>query len=321
MAEVKQLKDALIDQVREGTLAPEKAVESFNKLSRGEIRSGRVYTPKSSAERYKSYLESRAVRDAVQRNKIPFMSPNFFPGFYLCQGLVLIGAKSGRGKSTIAGNVEAGILANCPDSRVMHITNEENEDAVYERIAAIILQIPFYKVHHKQLGRHEEEKVRRFIAENVAPRVEVVSEGDFDTSNEEDVISIMEAAAREGFTATILDYHQNITSSRSNPQKETFKVSKDMGLYYKEYGKRTAMPVIAFAQLSAKADQSEFKDRVENDKTLFNHAFIAIEAIPDFEAMATTFKMHKDRFCETTGKEVVLQFKGGRFVFPGDESL
>jgi hypothetical protein len=57
---------------------------------------------------------------------------------------------------------------------------------------------------------------------------------------------------------------------------------------------------------------------VQNDKTIFNHAFLAIEIEPDFETLTTKFTIHKDRFFGHTGKEVQMEFKGGRYVFPSE---
>jgi hypothetical protein len=204
----------------------------------------------------------------------------------------------------------------------MHITNEENDDAVYGRIAAVMLRIPFYKIHHKKLNPQETRKVEDFICNVLVPRVEIVGEdGRFDMSDEGDVISVMETAAQEGYTSIVLDYHQNIVGSRAAPQKETFKISKDMGLYYKTFGKRHAVPVIAFAQLSAASEARKVKDRVENDKTLYNHSFAAIEVVPDFEAGTSEFKIHKDRFCDANAKTVVMELKGGRYDVSGGDSL
>jgi hypothetical protein len=70
--------------------------------------------------------------------------------------------------------------------------------------------------------------------------------------------------------------------------------------------------------LSAKEEGRPFKDRVENDKTLFNHAHIAIEAVPDFETKTMRFKVQKDRFNGCTGQEVVMTYNGGRYELADD---
>lgn len=322
MSEVESKKLALIGGIRTGELSPQDAVKEFEKLTPTQVRTGRIYTSKSPAERVAEYKKARAERDAVQSNKVPFISPGFYPDFYLCQGLVLVGAESGHGKSTVGSNVEAGILQYVKNSRVMHITNEENVDAVYGRIAAVMLKIPFYKIHHKTLAPHEQRKVEEFIGDELVSRVEVVGDdGRFDMSDESDVVSVMETAAQEGYTAIVLDYHQNIVGSRANPQKETFKISKDMGLFYKTFGKKYAVPVIVFAQLSAGTEARKFKDRVENDKTLYNHSFAAIEVIPNFENKTSEFKIHKDRFCDANAKNIVMELKGGRYEVQGGGSL
>lgn len=306
----------VVQDMRDGKITPDQAVAAFEKLTPTEQRGGRVYKSSTPEQRMKCYSDARALRDQMQRNKIPFITPQFFPGFYLCQGLVLIGAESGRGKSTLAGNVVAGIIHNCVNARVMMISNEESADAIYERIAAISLGIPFTKIHTKSIDSLSQKKVESYIRDVLTHSVEVVTDDNFKTSMEEDVMSVMESGAHEGYNAIILDYHQNVTSSRNNPEKESYRVSKDLGQYYKDFGKRCSLPVITFAQLSARADASKFKDRVENDKTLYNHSFMAIEIIADTDTCTSTFKIHKDRFCNSTGKEIVMNFEGGKFVMP-----
>jgi transposase-like protein len=57
----------------------------------------------------------------------------------------------------------------------------------------------------------------------------------------------------------------------------------------------------------------EFKDRVENDKTIYNHAFQAIEIVPDFDASTSKFIIHKDRFGYKQGRTLHAKFNDGRF--------
>jgi len=119
----------------------------------------------------------------------------------------------------------------------------------------------------------------------------------------------------------LLDYWQVITQSRNHPQLESFHISKMLGTYLKDYGKRNSVPVVAFVQLSNGSEGSDFGSRIQNDKTLVNHSFLAIELEPDFETLTTKFKIHKDRFSGHTGKEVVATFCGGRYSFIGDDAL
>ncbi len=215
----------------------------------------------------------------------------------------------------------AGFLQSVPNRTAIIVSNEEATDAIYERTACVLLEMNYIEMSKGTLSPKEESIIEQCIAEFIIPRVEVVEDGKFDMSYEEDVISVLETAACDRVGLVIVDYHQCITQSRLKPESESFQVSKRLGIYLKNYGKIHGVPVIDFVQLSGGAEGADFASRVQNDKTLFNHAFLAVEIEPDFETLTTKFKVHKDRFFGHTGKEVVMDFKGGRYEVQGGESL
>lgn len=301
---------------------PEKAVSEFSKLSQNQVKLGlRVYKEKDAEKRLKDYLEAKEVRRSIKSNPVPFITPRFLPNFYLCQGLILVGAESGRGKSTVAANILAGFLTSTKDKTAFVISNEEATDAVYERAACVLLGMNYLSFFNGSMSDRNRQRVEDYVANEVVPRVEVISDGEFDMSVLEDVQSVLEAASsnkRNGLV--VLDYLQVITQSRNNPQAASYEVSKSLGLYLKRYGKENAVPVVTLAQLYTESRAPNMAERVQNDKTIFNHGFICIEAKPDFETLQTTFKVHKDRFFGHTGKEVVMKFDGGKYIMQ-DEGL
>lgn len=321
MSEVESKKLALIGGIRTGELSPQDAVKEFEKLTPTQVRTGRIYEQKSPQQRIEQYKVARGVRSAIRQNRVPFISKNFLPGLWLSQGLILCGAKSGRAKSTTASNVIAGFLSTVPDKTTIVVSNEEATDAIYQRTACVLLQLNYIEMAQGKLNPKEERAIDQCIEEFIIPRVEVVEDGKFDMSYEEDVISVLETAACDKVGLVVVDYHQCITQSRLKPESESFQVSKRLGIYLKDYGKKHGVPVLDFVQLKDGADGADFASRVQNDKTLFNHAFLAIEIEPDFETLTTKFKVHKDRFFGHTGKEVVMDFKGGRYEVQGGESL
>lgn len=321
MSEVESKKLALIGGIRTGEITPQDAVAQFEKLTPTQVRTGRIYEQKSAEQRVEQYRTARGVRRAIRQNRVPFISKSFLPGLWLSQGLIVVGAKSGRAKSTTASNVLAGFLRSVPDKTAIIVSNEEATDAIYERTACVLLEMNYIEMAKGSLSPKEESAIEQCISEFIIPRVEVVEDGKFDMSYEEDVVSVLETAAHDKVGLVIVDYHQCITQSRLKPESESFQVSKRLGIYLKDYGKRYGVPVIDFVQLSSGAEGADFAARVQNDKTLFNHAFLAVEIEPDFETLTTKFKVHKDRFFGHTGKEVVMDFKGGRYEVQGGESL
>ncbi len=321
MAELKDIKERLIQEVRDGIKAPSEGFIAFDRISPAQIRTGRIYEQKGTNERISQYKESRAVRRAIRANRVPFIHKGFLPGLWLSQGLALVGGKSGRAKSTTASNVLAGFLQSVPSKTAIIISNEEATDAIYERTACILLGLSYIELSKGTLDAHDERAVERCVEEFIIPRVEVVEDGKFNMSYIEDVQSVLETAAIDQVGLVIVDYLQCITQSRNNPALEAFQISKQLGLYFKDYGKKHGVPVVCFAQLSDGSSGADFAGRVQNDKTFFNHAFLAIEVEPDFETLTTKFTVHKDRFFGHTGRTVVVDFKGGRYELQGGETL
>lgn len=320
MAELKEIKSGLVEMIRSGGMSPLEAVSSFEKITPTQIRTGRVYEQKSTDKRAEQYRDARAVRKAIRLNQVPFISKSFLPGLWLSQGLIVVGAKSGRAKSTTASNVLAGFLRSVPDKSAIVISNEEASDAIYERTACVLLELSYQDFFAGKLSTQAERGVEECVLKFIIPRVEVVEEGAYDMSYVDDVQAVLETAATDKVGIVLIDYLQCITQSRTQPDLESFQISKKLGLYLKDYGKKNGVPVVCFAQLRD-GDGVDMKERVENDKTFVNHSFLAIEIVPDFETLTTKFKIHKDRFFGATGKEVVCDFLGGRYVFQGDTGL
>lgn len=318
MAEIKNIKEGLFQSVREGLITPEQALTSFDRISPTQIRSGRVYEQKSVEQRIAQYESSRATRSEIKLNRIPFISESFMPGMWLSQGLIVVGAKSGRAKSTTASNIISGFLQSVPDKSAIVISNEEATDAIYERAACILQEMSYQDFYRGSLGTRAEQIIRQTVIDSIAPRVEVVEDGKYDMSYIDDVQSVLETAAHDKVGLVVVDYLQCITQCRQDPQMEAFQISKKLGFYLKDYGKQYGVPVVCFVQLKDGVDGADFGSRIQNDKTILNHSFLAVEIEPDFETLTTKFKIHKDRFFGSTGKEVVCDFVGGRYVFPGD---
>lgn len=317
MSEVESKKLALIEGIRAGEKTPQEAVKEFEKLTPTQVRTGRIYEAKGKDARLEQYRAARGIRRTIRANRVPFISKSFLPGLWLSQGLILVGAKSGRAKSTTASNVLAGFLRSVPDKTAFVISNEEATDAVYERTACVLLEMSYLALAKGEFSSREERAVEECVQDFIIPRVEVVDDGKFNMSYLDDVQSVLETAAHDQVGLVIVDYLQCITQSRIDPNLEAFQISKKLGLYFKDYGKQHGVPVVCFVQLSDSASGADFAARVQNDKTIFNHAFLAIEIDPDFDTKTAKFKVHKDRFFGHTGKEVVMEFKGGRYELPG----
>lgn len=303
--------DEIIDAIADGGIDPAAAVAAY------EARVGttglRPFKPKTFEQRRSLYERDKALREAAMRNRVPFISPNFSQDFFLYQGLVLVGGVSGAGKSTTVANILTGYLEHS-DKSAFVISNEDSSETVYNRTACVMLRKNFNKFFNGHLSTYDQQLVYNKAMELVN-RVEVVDDPAWDMTCVEDVKSVLEYAATSDAGIIVIDYFQTVCSSRIDPDMDAVRVSKNFGFYLKEYGKRVGKPVIVFAQLRAKdGDHKEFKTRVENDRTIINHAFQAIEIQPDYAASRTTFIVQKNRFGLKQREEVTMKFDGGRYT-------
>ncbi len=306
--------------IRAGTKTPQEAIKVFETITPTQIKTGRIFKPKTKDERAALYEDDRRLREEIRSGGIPFISKSFLPDLWIGQGLIIVGAESGRAKSTTSANILAGFLASS-DKTAYILSNEEAADAVYERIACVVCKVNYLDMYRNKVDAKARYKVKECLYDYVLPRVELVIDGNFDMRVLEDVISVLEAAAQNGAGLAMLDFFQNVNSSREFPTLEKYQVLKKLGDYMSVYGRKNKLPVVALAQLHEQATSKEMGPRIKNDKEFFEKGFLCVEVIPDFKTVTTKFKVHKDRFFGHTTAEVECDFVGGRYVFLGDEGL
>lgn len=321
------IRQSLEEGLRSGVHTPETAMKAFNELTPNQIKAGKVYVRQTLEERKGFYKKDKEMKEAILKEGIPFISEHCFRGLYLCQGLTIVGAESGRAKSTTAANIVAGFIKKKKKS-CLFISNEDTSSPVYDRIACVLAERSYhqYTTPISKMSYKEREVIADIRDTLVLPQVEVITGEEGKNSHDptfiEDVISILETAALDPTVGlVVLDYLQVVTQSRNNPDKETYSISKDLGLYLKSYGQKYGIPVVCFTQLHSKTKGPTMAERVQNDKSFFNHGFLCVEVIPDFEQLNATFKIHKDRLFNFTGKETIADFDGGRYIFTGENSL
>lgn len=304
--------------LREGTLSPVEALEAFQQATPTVEKvvktqaslNDRVFTPSTVDERHTKYVEQRRARETANDRAINFISPLFHPEFKVYPGLMIIGAETGRSKSTTSANIVAQYVKECEKPCII-ISNEERAEDIYNRIACINLKINFNKFRRGFLDRKYNDIVAK-EAERLIPRIEVVDGEGWDTTCLEDVQAVFEYAATANAGMIVLDYLQTVAFCRKKDINPIW-VSKHLGLYLKDYAKRVDMPVIVFAQLKAKSEhvQQEFFERVQGDKTIVTHAHSAVEIIPDFDTGNTQFIVHKERFGSLTGQKISMRYNSG----------
>lgn len=303
--------DEIYERIQKGEIDKEEAA-SLRKSLRSPQK--RLYLPPTAADIKGEYRADLDIWRKGRDSQIPFISEEA-TSFRLSQGLVLIGGVSGQGKSFVAANILARFLIAKPGLKALVVSNEESSASVYDRIACVTLRKNFLAYYNRALDLESEEQIHA-ESERISERV-IVEAGSraYDMTCLEDVQSVLIHMSEGGYGLCLLDYLQTVSWSREKPDLEPIQVSKRLGDFFKKYSKKVPIPLCVFVQLRNKSGESlDFKSRVENDRTIFNHAFAAIEIVPDFNTRITKFVIVKDRFQTAREEtETEMQFIGGRF--------
>lgn len=276
----------------------------------------RKYSIPSVESRIASYSDDRRQRLSAVAERVPFIGPE--TGLLIYPGLILIGGISGKGKSTLLANLLAGFVKANPNKKAVVITNEESLSAIYDRIACILEEKSFHRFYTGELKQSDLDQLAERVESLIRTNVEVVDSKDYDMTCMEDVQAVFQYAVESKAGLAALDYYQTITHSKEHPEMEAFAVLKRMGGWLKTFVKNIPNPIITLVQLRQGTPGEGFKERVENDRQIFNHAHQCIEIQPNFETRETKARVVKSRYGADDINEVTLQYKDGRFVVEGD---
>lgn len=311
MSNVKLVTDPILEKLEKKELTPQQAVEEAAK----SMATARVYRPPTTAEIKGRYVTNQTLIERALSSNIPFITED--TEIRLSQGLILIGGVSGKGKSTTNANILAGFVNANPSKQVMVITNEESTADVLDRVACVLLKYNFKSYRARQLGTIKTNEVQDLAMELAGQIIVEDGAGVYEMTCSDDVKAALAYIAESDVAMGTLDYFQTCNWSRSEPDLNPVQVSKDLGFWLKDFGRKVPKPIIMFVQLRESSDDSEFKERVENDRSVFNHAFMAIEVVPDFETGISKFNIVKDRFGGAQGRTLEMKYDGGRFVYEG----
>lgn len=238
--------------------------------------------------------------------KVPFFAKN----------LILVGAKSGQGKSTLVANIAFHTIVQ--GKKVLIITNEERVNDVYNRITCLIKG---WKYTDHANFTEEQKKTFREYYRLLAPGVHVIADDHNQvggtTTTKEGVRNLLEKArtSPHEYGAVLIDYFQNIKSSTEYQFIDEWKLLDKVGDDFEEYRLKLNFPIILFAQLKMNADGDDFKYRIERAKSIYNRCTCAIEIIAHYEEGMSEFKIHKSRFNEAIGQSVWCKFERGKYNY------
>lgn len=278
----------------------------------------------SSTERIMNLkIQNREYIDLAKKGAI-FLSIDDFQGLVplFPRNLILVGAETGAGKSTLTANMILQFLRQ--KRKVLVITNEEHPTDILNR--TICLSKGWAYHDHTTITPEQQDEFDRMYPV-ISQKLEIIDDnyngvGGLTTTIEglKTILGSLKEEAKNGeepYGAIIIDYYQNINTSSKAPGANGFEVLHEVGRELDLFKNIYNSPIILLSQLKAitkEDDSTPFKERIEGRKSVFNFCTCAIEAKADKENSRTEWIFRKSRFSKAMGKTVITGFDKGRYV-------
>lgn len=241
------------------------------------------------------------------RDMVPFFSRN----------LIFIGAESGNGKSTIAGNIAYHTLKQ--NKNTLILTNEEIDSDVFNRITCLVRGWGY--TNHRKFTRDQIAEFNNMYAK-LGQRVTVVSDKfngkSGTTTTFEGIKNVLDSllVSDKKYDVIVIDYFQNISTSLEDRNSPEWKVLDKVCQYLDNFRKLYNAPILLLGQMKPNngEDAAPFKERIERCKAIYNKATCCIEVKADVENSRTEFTCYKSRFTSGIGKTVFAGFDRGKYV-------
>jgi hypothetical protein len=240
------------------------------------------------------------------------------------KNLILIGAQTGDGKSTAVANIAFNLMfqknpVTGKPARILVLTNEERKEDVYNRITCILNGWNY--TNHDKFTDEQIEKFNKSIPA-LASRITVIDnvhEGAHGaTTSLEGLECIFEgvAASDDPPDAIVLDYYQNVITSKRDPTLDEWKVQARLSRVLDNYKNILPCPIIVLSQVNGPDEKGNpiFFYRIQGRKIIMTVCTCAIEMIVNKKHRVTEWKCWKSRFNECIGESVLTGYDKGRFV-------
>lgn len=255
--------------------------------------------------------------NSVKHKSMTFLNESFHGVVpYMPNNLILVGARTGRGKSTTCANLSYQALMR--GKKVLNISNEEKANDVYNRVTSLV-KGEAYTDH----ANFSEEKVAEFnkYIKVLGQKMNVIDDEKVGkvggASILEVVVSYIDAAVQAGvYDLILIDYYQKINISVENPNLSGYEVQAKFADYLGDILKHPNCPaIVLMAQLKPNKDEDDpIEERIEGRKIITKAPSCILEASPDYARRATKFKVHKSRWSEHNGAEIDVGFLRGKYV-------
>lgn len=292
----------------------------FNKILENEVKKetlDKIDLWSRPPEYYKELEEENSEYLETAKTAPVFLTDDFnsvVPFFK--KNLIIIGAKSGEGKSTIAANIAFTTIGQA--KRCLMITNEEVTSDVFNRVTCLMYKWSY--TNHKKFTNEQKEifnKNYSILGQRLSVIEDITNGTGGTTTSIQGLKSVLDkvVASETKPGCIIIDYFQNICDDMDSAGEGEYFVLKRVASMLDRYRKYVGCPIVVLVQLKAESDdKSDFKFRIEHCKEIYTKATCALEVKADRENKRTIFTVHKARFSEFLGRDISVGFEKGRYV-------
>lgn len=247
------------------------------------------------------------------------------------KNLIVIGAKTGNGKTQLLANCVHNILSQRNPitgqmRRALVITNEETTIDIYNRVTCLVKGWTYE--NHEKFTDEQKQVMDKYFRVMAGKGSLVVVDDNYNgatgvTKTIEGIERIFEnlIATETWYDVVIIDYYQNINSSSKNPKLDQFRVQEKAAALFDRYKNIYPAPIVVFTQLKSSEPGEETDDgmpfelRLKGSKSIIVPATHVFEIVADHQNCRTECKIHKSRYRpKSVGGIFYLGYDRGRLV-------
>ena len=258
------------------------------------------------------------------KNGMVFLNESFRKWVPLWGGnIVLIGARTGGGKSSVAANlIFSTIQQKNPvtgkNRKVLCISAEETPVQVFSQLSCLARNWNFNE--QDEFTEEQRNELIEFIPKWAKNGVSVIGEdGRGSTSSIDGIEAILTnlLETKTHYDLILIDYIQKITTSKKNTQMQQFMVLKEVMNLLDSFKNNYPGAICVLSQIKANdAEETlDFQDRLRGSRDIITPCTVALELVAEPKILRSRFIVRKNRYKGSTlGGHVDMGYDRGRFV-------